>query len=610
MVRFLALALCALPGVAFRALLGDGVGTNASQAADSSQAVDASVAMRGWPTQLAFMLERFDPMPKLLGSGSFGEVWLARDRISGGQVAVKVAKKGSRYLLWDDEPSEMETASHECRLTMGLMDFSNEDPVGASRIAYCVDDQIAGTEGLDRPGYIVQQYGGQSLSATLRAWRFHAQPIDPQVAKAVAGQMLQAIRFLTEVFSPPFIHHDLRPDNVVVNWLNSQTPVVKLIDFGAMMSGTPEAKTSSYVCSPHYYPPEMVMQDVALQEPWHSFDVYAIGVIFLELLCPLLQPQDIERVVFSVHVEREKWSRETQWMFVGEAIQGMVREAHFQYMSPQPEPCTPLAANDRRLLAKMLGPAAHRPTPREILDSSSFQVPNPPARVPTPGQPVTSAQPTKPTIAANPRPVVEPPADDAPPPPPMPAGPAGEIQYQPLQPPFPPAKPRHQTSAATPPRQPAPTKPLVPERVIRVEPARQHPHAAPKKNLHVMPASPEQALAVPAAPGPQPRFVGVAARDPHRELRVMKNVTANFQDRDGRKEKAVYKMGNDVFFVKCCCHEDTHECRLMDLQGNYPGCDGVFSGVFWDPQGCGCMLGEQWHSFWRGGDHARCIVQA
>jgi len=97
---------------------------------------------------------------------------------------------------------------------------------------------------------------------------------------------------LFSMFSPQLIHHDMKADNAVVLGSFEEGYKVKLIDFGCFVRATPHNKYSQSIGDPDYMPPEHSVNSKAFDDPPSSFDIYGIGLIHLELLCPALQAEE------------------------------------------------------------------------------------------------------------------------------------------------------------------------------------------------------------------------------------------------------------------------------------------------------------------------------
>mmetsp|Transcript_14890 Transcript_14890/g.26087 ORF Transcript_14890/g.26087 Transcript_14890/m.26087 type:complete len:256 (+) Transcript_14890:499-1266(+) len=109
--------------------------------------------------------------------------------------------------------------------------------------------------------------------------------MDLAITKHYATQLVEGLAFL-QMLQPSVIHHDLKPDNLVVD---PRTQSLKFIDWGEMVYATAEngeQRPCEKMRTDVYAAPEGIGGHVCFQMPSHSFDIYAAGLIFLELLCP------------------------------------------------------------------------------------------------------------------------------------------------------------------------------------------------------------------------------------------------------------------------------------------------------------------------------------
>lgn len=95
---------------------------------------------------------------------------------------------------------------------------------------------------------------------------------------------LQTLDALSEAHDNSIIHRDLKPSNIFVTRAGRRTDFVKLLDFGVAKSLTEHAsdltQTGQVIGSLHYMSPEnFIGEGVSYQA-----DVYAMGLIFLEML--------------------------------------------------------------------------------------------------------------------------------------------------------------------------------------------------------------------------------------------------------------------------------------------------------------------------------------
>jgi serine/threonine protein kinase len=239
-----------------------------------------------------------------LGAGQFGDVWEATDLETGEKVAVKVfyrhtPRGGKEYLTWNtaDGPNreEMKKNMKECELVQQIISQGEKAyPVGASRICECKGEFIKqGMENKDNVMYTVWEMCGKDMTKLRKELGSETfAPKDRQTAaRMMTKQVIEAVSLLS-MFNPALIHHDMKADNAVVLGSLEEGYQVKLIDFGCFVRASPGNKYSQSIGDPDYMPPEHSVTSRAFEDPPSSFDMYGVGLIHMELLCPALENKD------------------------------------------------------------------------------------------------------------------------------------------------------------------------------------------------------------------------------------------------------------------------------------------------------------------------------
>jgi eukaryotic-like serine/threonine-protein kinase len=197
-----------------------------------------------------FVLER------RLGSGAYGEVWLARDRELGELVALKILPSDARY-------SATLEREYEASRQLDHPNISRVSGIYKTPEHVCMAMEYAA-------GGDASQLRGRSVNEVLRA------------ALAIAGGLAHAHR-------RGVIHRDLKPSNVLL--MSDGTP--KLSDFGIASARSlvaAPAVGSRFTMSP---------QQLAGEPPSVADDVYAFGATIYELLSgypPFYPDGDVERI--------------------------------------------------------------------------------------------------------------------------------------------------------------------------------------------------------------------------------------------------------------------------------------------------------------------------
>src|ERR671926_594588 len=196
----------------------------------------------------------------LLGSGGMGEVYLARDKALGRDVALKVLR-------------EQYSGSEEFKVR-----FRHEAENAAS---LCHPNVVTvydrGEDLLDGTPYIAMEYlkGGTLADRLARNG-----PLDPYEAARIARQIALA---LGHAHAHGVIHRDVKPHNVFMTGEYFDTAgAVKVGDFGIARAteATAMTETNFIMGSVRYLSPEQAMGEPVGPQS----DLYSLGVVLYQML--------------------------------------------------------------------------------------------------------------------------------------------------------------------------------------------------------------------------------------------------------------------------------------------------------------------------------------
>ena len=201
---------------------------------------------------------------RVLGSGAFATVWLARDPRLDAQVAIKILAEN-----WAHDDNVRQRFAEEARVLWRL------DSDRAIRV-HLVDELEDG-----RP-YFVMDYADRGSLADRMAERAGAGPpytIDEAIAIAI-----EIADALAVVHRLGVVHRDLKPSNVLYRTIGShhgdtRTERMVLADFGVARALDSASAFTIAAGTPHYMAPEQ--SEGRADE---RSDVYAAGVVLYELL--------------------------------------------------------------------------------------------------------------------------------------------------------------------------------------------------------------------------------------------------------------------------------------------------------------------------------------
>src|SRR5215218_598603 len=197
--------------------------------------------------------DRYD-VGRPLGSGGMGEVFLARDRVLGRDVALKVLRK---QFAGDEEFAERFK-----REAMSAASLSHPNIVQ-------VYDRGETEEG---SSYIAMEYvpGG-----TLKERISGEGPLVAADAAALGAQVAEALEAAHE---RGMVHRDIKPQNVLL----TATGRAKVADFGIARAGSSAtiSRTGSVMGTAGYMSPEQALGKPAIPKS----DLYSLGVVLYEAL--------------------------------------------------------------------------------------------------------------------------------------------------------------------------------------------------------------------------------------------------------------------------------------------------------------------------------------
>jgi serine/threonine-protein kinase len=191
----------------------------------------------------------------VIGRGGMGEIWRARDRILGREVALKILRSDRDDLRTAArfEREVQKTASLRHPNTIRVFDYGTSD---------------------GRAYYSMELLDGCDLSELVAA----KGPLEPERAVEIARQAAEA---LAEAHALRIVHRDIKPENLFV--LRGERDFVKVLDFGlAKVVGLDPGLTSDgcIVGTPSCIAPEVIRS----AEPDARTDLYALGCVLYFML--------------------------------------------------------------------------------------------------------------------------------------------------------------------------------------------------------------------------------------------------------------------------------------------------------------------------------------
>ena len=195
----------------------------------------------------------------IIGKGTFGVVYRAKNDNTGETIAIKRVFQDKRYKNRELEILKELNHPNTIKLmqyfyTKNLKNGEKEPQIFLN----CVTDYIP-----------------ISLARILNINYQSRKQLDPFLAKLYAYQMLLSLRY---IHSKGITHRDIKPQNILVNQKTNQ---IKLCDFGSAKKLIPGQKSLAYICSRFYRAPELIFGAT----DYHSqIDVWSMGCVISELV--------------------------------------------------------------------------------------------------------------------------------------------------------------------------------------------------------------------------------------------------------------------------------------------------------------------------------------
>lgn len=312
----------------------------------------------------------------LLGRGSMGNVYLAREIKSGLEVAIKVARHASREARERFRREVDVSAKVTHPNVVEILDYG--------------EARLHDEDGV--PYLVMERLQGETLGEHFRRPELYKDP-DAHV-RYTLGIVRQAAQGLAAAHAVGVVHRDVKPDNLFLCG-NDEHPTVKLFDFGlAKLADEPPLSRGMVAGTIEYMAPEQVLTEDADARA----DVYGLGVVMFRLLTQELPfdealktellahqllspapppswlleaiPESIERIVLSAlrkHPENRYRDMDALIQDIDRALAGRndeVRGAELRHRPDGYTPVTPLGERALERLRDLQSRPSHPPPSR------------------------------------------------------------------------------------------------------------------------------------------------------------------------------------------------------------------------------------------------------
>lgn len=232
--------------------------------------------LEAWPSDLT----GFGSEQKLLGTGTFGETYLAADdNADGSLVAVKVFKNSKGHILTKDMkkkknfPHErLAMASKECNLAQKIQDMDGDDN-GKARFMRCIYDGTQLDES-EKVYHIVFEYLGQ----TNLLQKLEKDTLSMEDFLRVFKMLLEGLALIEDVF----VHRDIKLENIMIFPDNNDNLFVKYIDFGLVIAANQYGLSEQGAGSAFTMAPEVWFTKDYV--PKSSADIYSLGAALYDVV--------------------------------------------------------------------------------------------------------------------------------------------------------------------------------------------------------------------------------------------------------------------------------------------------------------------------------------
>jgi serine/threonine-protein kinase len=205
-----------------------------------------------------------------IGEGGMGEVWRAEHRMLARGAAIKLIRPG------------MLGSGDALRAREVMKRFEREaQATAALRSPHTIEVYDYGLTADGTFYYVMELLEGHTLEALVE--RF-----GPLPAERVVFILRQACHSLAEAHAAGLVHRDVKPSNIFACRLGLDVDVVKVLDFGLVKSGGPQARLEqgltvegSLTGTPAYMPPEVALGSGPVDG---RADIYALGCVAYWLL--------------------------------------------------------------------------------------------------------------------------------------------------------------------------------------------------------------------------------------------------------------------------------------------------------------------------------------
>ena len=223
---------------------------------------------------------------KLLGIGSFGYVFLVKNKLNSNESACKIFQipksnfEGSRLNsenneeileIFEEMKIHLKMKQKDVHILQNFEAFEDE----SENFSYYI---------------LTMEYCEDSLQSRISQFNASEPNLDKRLAYflPIFFQACKGVKFL---HSNKIIHRDLKPGNILLKRLNDKL-IVKIADFGISKFLGDATHLKSFAGTPSYMAPEITRNESYS----YPCDVYSLGVILYQMIMNKVKNRDLERL--------------------------------------------------------------------------------------------------------------------------------------------------------------------------------------------------------------------------------------------------------------------------------------------------------------------------
>tara|TARA_Y100001980_G_C14543984_1_gene322942 strand:+ start:743 stop:2014 length:1272 start_codon:yes stop_codon:yes gene_type:complete len=144
--------------------------------------------------------------------------------------------------------------------------------------------------------FIVFELLEGNLYQYMKSTRFS--PLKPTMVNKVAKQLIPVLVYIKSI---DVIHADIKPENILIKYIDDDDIIVKLSDFGSVMEK--DTNFMGYIVSRYYRAPEIILEQRGCCD--YPIDMWSFSTIIYELLTgiPLFSAKTDTEIVYYIFKE-------------------------------------------------------------------------------------------------------------------------------------------------------------------------------------------------------------------------------------------------------------------------------------------------------------------